>query len=78
MRAAVVDLATNIVVNVIVADSVDDMPPLGCFLVDIENLMCDIGWVYDPVIIGFINPNSNPIPGSIPDPIPDPNPEVTV
>ena len=57
MRAAVVDRQTNIVVNVIVADASSDLPPDGCFLVDADNVMCDIGWAYDPVVIDFINPN---------------------
>jgi hypothetical protein len=57
MRAAVVDRQTNIVVNVIVADASSDLPPDGCLLVDIDNLACDIGWTYDPIVVDFINPN---------------------
>jgi hypothetical protein len=57
MRAAVVDLATNIVTNVIVADATVDVAPGGCTLVDVDNLSCEIGWVYDPVVVDFIDPN---------------------
>lgn len=57
MRAAVVDRSTNIVVNVIMADASTDLPPDGCVLVDVDHLACEIGWVYDPVLIDFRNPN---------------------
>jgi hypothetical protein len=56
MRAAVVDSATNIVVNVIVADAAVDVAPDGCFLVDIENFSCGIDWVFDPIVNDFIAP----------------------
>ena len=61
-RIAVVDIQTNIVVNTIMAD-VGDPAPEGCFFVDVDNLQCDIGWAYDPVVIDFINPNPPPPPG---------------
>jgi len=57
MRAAVVDSATYLVVNVVVADAATDAAPDGCFLVDIENFFCSIGWVFDPVVVDFIDPD---------------------
>ena len=57
MRAAVVDSTTNIVVNVVVADASGDVAPDGCFLVDVVNFVCAIGWVYDPVVNDFSDPN---------------------
>ena len=48
MRAAVVDNQTNIVVNIIVADA-DCAPPNGCFLVNVDDIWCDMGAIYDPV-----------------------------
>jgi hypothetical protein len=56
MGCAVVDLATNIVVNIIVADAATDAAPDGCLLVNTES-PCGIGWTYDPVIGDFIDPN---------------------
>lgn len=61
MRAAVVDSETLIVVNVIVVDSLDDVAPDGCFLVDADNSVCAPGWVYDPVMNDFYDPNPPPI-----------------
>jgi hypothetical protein len=57
MRAAVVDSATYIVVNVIVADAAVDVAPDGCFLVDIENYSCGIDWIFDPVVNDFVLPS---------------------
>ena len=46
--AAVIDNATNTVVNIIVANAETDLPPDGTYLVNIdEGVMCDIGWVWD-------------------------------
>lgn len=56
MRAAVVNKSTNIVENVIVVESLGDVPPYGCFLVDADNAVCAIGWIYDPVINDFYDP----------------------
>lgn len=56
MRAAVVDLATNVVVNIIVADASSDPPPEDCILIDVENMICNIGWVFDPIMIDFVPP----------------------
>ena len=65
MRAAVVNSDTNLVVNVIVVDSLDDISPDGCFLVDADHAICAIGWAYDPVINDFIDPSPPPIVGDI-------------
>lgn len=48
MRAAVVDLSTYIVVNIIIADASKDPPPDGCMLIDVTDVYCSIGWIYDP------------------------------
>ena len=56
MKAAVVDLATNTVVNIIVADAMYDRAPDGCMLIDIENMTCDIGWTFDSIMIDFVPP----------------------
>lgn len=58
MRCAVVQQSDNVAVNIIIA-SVSDPAPDGCFLVDVENLMCDIGWIYDGS--GFYDPNPPPV-----------------
>jgi hypothetical protein len=65
VRAAVVEIATNIVVNVIVVESLNDISPDGCFLVDADHAICAIGWAYDPVINDFIDPSPPPIVGDI-------------
>lgn len=56
MRAAVVDTGTNLVVNFIVADASVDAPPLGCFLVNIDDVDCNLGWTYDAAANSFIPP----------------------
>lgn len=54
-NAAVVDQATNIVVNKIVAEAGVDPAPDGTYLVNIpDGVMCDIGWLWDGT--SFINP----------------------
>lgn len=55
MRAAVVDLATNIVVNLIVADVAECLPPDGCFLVDVSDIWCDMGALYDAATSAFLD-----------------------
>lgn len=57
MRAAVVDLLTNIVINIIVANPAVDPAPEGALLVDVTEAPCDIGWVYDPASGTFTDPN---------------------
>lgn len=47
---AVIDINTNTVTNIIVADVTVDKAPEGCFLVDVTGVFVDIGWVYDPII----------------------------
>lgn len=48
MKAAVVDLQTMIVLNIIMADASVDPAPDGCELIDVTNgPECNIGWVYD-------------------------------
>lgn len=64
MRAAVVSLTDYIVVNIIVADASKDPAPDGCILVDVTDIQCDIGWIYDPDTGTFTNPNPPP-------PVPD-------
>lgn len=47
-RCAVVEYASNIVVNMIIC-SPSDEPPESCFLVDVDqHPEVDIGWIYDP------------------------------
>jgi hypothetical protein len=57
MRAAVIDLLTNIVINIIVANAGVDPAPEGTLLVDVIEIPCDIGWVYDPATGTFTDPN---------------------
>lgn len=59
MRCAVIDIATNTVVNMIVADAAIDAAPGGCLLVNTDG-PCNIGWVYDPVVNDFTDPNPPP------------------
>jgi hypothetical protein len=56
MRAAVVNIETMVVANIIVADAALDTAPSGCFLVNTEG-PCNIGWVYDDVMNDFVDPN---------------------
>jgi len=60
MRAAVVDILTNIVINIIVANAGVDPAPEGTLLVDVTDIPCDIGWVYDPATGTFSDPNPPP------------------
>jgi hypothetical protein len=55
-RVAVIDSATNIVVALIIAEA-SDPPYAGTFLVDADHAACDVGWLYDPVVNDFVNPN---------------------
>lgn len=45
-NCAVVQLSDGVVINKIVAEPTD-LPPMGCQLVLIDDVMCDIGWVWD-------------------------------
>jgi hypothetical protein len=60
MKLAVVDLETNIVMNIIVADE-DCAPPDGCFLVNVDDIWCDMGALYDPATGAFVD-ISPPVP----------------
>lgn len=60
MNAAVVRIEDNVVVGIIVADAATDVPYAGTFLVDVDNIFCRIGWVYDPRIGDFVDPNPLP------------------
>lgn len=55
-RVAVVQSSNNVCTAIIKANA-SDPPYEGTFLVDVDNMTCDIGWVYDPIINNFVNPN---------------------
>lgn len=55
-RIAVVRIEDNLCVSLCVAE-VTDHPYAGTFFVDVDNTPCDIGWIYDPIMNDFINPN---------------------
>lgn len=62
MKSAVVEIATDIVINIIIADPNVDPAPDGCFFValnaDPENpILCNIGWIYDPNTGTFYPPS---------------------
>ena len=58
MRAAVVDIKTNIVIGVIMADATIDLSPDNAFLVNLPNeSLVGIDWVYDLSNQQFTNPN---------------------
>lgn len=54
-RAAVVRLSDNVVENMVVADD-ESTAPDGSFLVNVQDVFCDIGWIYDPVSNAFSAP----------------------
>lgn len=58
MRAAVVDILTNIVINIIVADPAVDPAPDGTLLIDVTDIPCQIGWIYNPATGTFSDPNA--------------------
>ena len=50
-NCALVDSATNIVVNIIVADPAVDPAPEGCTIIGIpDDSPVSFGWIYDPEI----------------------------
>lgn len=58
MNSAVVDQASLIVLNIIVANPDVDPAPDGCMLIGlVDGQPCDIGWIYDPATNTFTNPN---------------------
>ena len=58
MRAAVVDIITTLVITIIVANPATDPAPDGTLLIDVTDIPCDIGWVYDPATGTFSDPNA--------------------
>ena len=59
MKSAVISSDDNTVVNIIVADASVDAPPHGCFLVAIDDdVVCNLGHIFDPMTGGFIDPNA--------------------
>ena len=58
MRAAVIDLQTNIVLIFIVADANIDPYPAGSILVNLsDDSLVSHDWIYNPIDQSFINPN---------------------
>ncbi len=51
---AVVRSTDGLVINLIVADPVNDAAPFGCVLVDVTDKPCGIAWAFDGS--AFINP----------------------
>lgn len=57
-NCALVDSATNIVVNIIVADPAEDPAPTGMIIVGLpEGSPVTFGWIYDPATGQFTDPN---------------------
>lgn len=58
MQCAVVQYSNNVVINIIVAEPTFE-PPIGCFLVLLNDGQdCGIGWIYDPATNTFTDPNT--------------------
>jgi len=54
MRSAMIDLNTNVVVGVIMADASIDRAPYNTFLINLpEGSPVGIDWVYDPTTQQF-------------------------
>lgn len=62
MRAAVVRIDDNVVVGIIIADASSDVPYSGTFLVDVDHVSCETGWIYDPKIGDFVPPAPVEVP----------------
>jgi hypothetical protein len=58
-RIAVVRVQDNVCVTLCIAD-VNDPPYAGTYFVVVDHIACDIGWVCNPLIGDFINPNPPP------------------
>lgn len=58
-RIAVVGSEDNVCTAIIIAEQTDP-PYAGTYFVDVDNMACDVGWIYDPVINNFVNPNPSP------------------
>jgi hypothetical protein len=57
MRSAMIDINTNIVVGVIMADASVDLPPKDTFLINLpDDSPVGIDWLYDPSTQQFTNP----------------------
>ena len=49
MKYAIVDDLTKVVLNIILWDSVTPYtPPQGTSLVNVTDVLCDIGWIQQP------------------------------
>lgn len=59
MTAAVVQDSDNVVVNLVVVNEYSQ-PPEGCYFINIDNINCNIGWVYDVQNKTFYDPNPPP------------------
>jgi len=58
LRVAIVDDVTNIVDNIVVANSLDDCGQPGTFAIDVtDGPPCGPGWVYDPATGLFTDPS---------------------
>lgn len=58
-KCAMINSATNIVENVIIADPAVDPAPSGYLLVGIpDDSPVAIGWIYDPATGQFTDPNA--------------------
>jgi hypothetical protein len=57
MNSALVNITTNIVENIIVAEPVTPCPFDGYIMVGLaDGQACDIGWIYNPADGTFSNP----------------------
>lgn len=57
MRCALVDLSTNIVVNLIIANPELDVPPVGYLIVGIpDDSPVQFDWIYNPTTNEFTPP----------------------
>ena len=57
MRSAMIDLNTNVVVGVIMADATVDRAPSGTFLINLpDDSPAGIDWTYDPETQEFTAP----------------------
>jgi hypothetical protein len=58
MRAASININTNVVEGFIVADATIDTPSDGTYLVNVDNnIPVNFGWIYDPNTNLFVDPN---------------------
>lgn len=54
MICAIID-SQNVVINTIVVDSLDFAPPDGCVAIDVTDMICGIGFLYDAANNNFID-----------------------